>query len=104
MSYQLCRWYDPYPRLAFALKLLYLAPGALQVHASRELRRFLTDQWGATHTEKVLKDLTSKTKGQRWYDEDLETAQAVELLKSSPEFLKSRVADTLLEILCAEQA
>jgi hypothetical protein len=34
----------------------------------------------------------------------LETAQAVELLKNSPEFLKSRVADTLLAILSADQA
>lgn len=103
MSYQLCRWYDPYPRLAFALKLLYLAPGALQVQASRELRDFLTEQWGAKHTEQVLQELKSKERGKRWYDEDLETAHTVELLKTSPAFLKSRVADTLLEILCTEQ-
>jgi hypothetical protein len=102
LSYQLCRWYDPYPRLAFALKLLYLAPGGLQVRASKELRRFLTEQWGAVHIEKMLQGFKSRLNGKRWYDEDVETAQTVELLRQSPEFLKSRVADTLLEILCSE--
>jgi hypothetical protein len=103
VSYQLCRWYDPYPRLAFALKLLYLAPGALQTRASRELRHFLAEQWGATPTEKILRELKANSRGQRWYDEDMETAHTVELLKSSPEFLKSRVADTLLGILTSDQ-
>ncbi len=103
MSYQLCRWYDPYPRLAFALKLLYLAPGAVQARASRELQRFIEEQWGASHARKALQEIKATSGGKRWYDEDPETAQTVELLKNSPEFLKSRVADTLLEILASDQ-
>lgn len=104
MSYQLCRWYDPYPRLAFALKLLYLAPGAVQTRASRELQRFIEEQWGAPHARKALQEIKVTSRGNRWYDEDPETAQTVELLKNSPEFLKSRVADTLLEILASDPA
>lgn len=104
MSYQLCRWYDPYPRLAFALKLLYLAPGALQNRASKELQHFLDEQWGTAATERVRYESAAKPKGQRWYDEDRDTAQTVELIKNSPEALKSRVADTLLAILTSDPA
>ncbi len=104
MSYQLCRWYDPYPRLAFALKLLYLAPGGVQAKVARELQRFLEEQWGTSQARKALQEVRSKARGNRWYDEDYETAQTVELLKNSPESLKSRVADTLLEILVAQSA
>ena len=104
MSYQLCRWYDPYPRLAFALKLLYFAPAPVQVRAARQLKRFLEEEWGSGQARKALQDMKSKAKGKRWYDEDWETAQAVELLKNSPEFLKSRVAETLLAILSADHA
>lgn len=104
MSYQLCRWYDPYPRLAFALKLLYLAPGAVQVKAARELQRFMEEHWETSHARKVLQEIRTTSRGKRWYDEDQETFQAVELLKNSPEYLKSRVADTLLEILSSDTA
>ena len=104
MSYQLCRWYDPYPRLAFALKLLYLAPGHVQTKVARELQGFLEGEWGTAQARKALQEVRSKTKGNRWYDEDYETSQTVELLKNSPESLKSRVADTLLEILMAQSA
>jgi len=104
VSYQLCRWYDPYPRLAFALKLLYLAPGAMQIRAARQLQRFLDEAWDIPEQERVLYHVTTTGKGQRWYDEVLETAHTVELIKNSPEFLKSRAADTLLAILSAECA
>ena len=104
MSYQLCRWYDPYPRLAFALKLLYLAPGTVQVKVAREVQHFLEEQWGSSHARKAIQEVKTKAKGKRWYDEDLQTAQTVELLKNSPEFLKSRVADTMLEILAGDRA
>ena len=104
MSYQLCRWYDPYPRLAFALKLLYLAPGPVQTKVARELQHFLEDQWGTPQARKALNEVRSKAKGNRWYDEDYETSQTVELLKNSPESLKSTVADTLLAILMAQSA
>jgi hypothetical protein len=104
VNYQLCRWYDPYPRLAFALKLLYLAPGSLQNRAAQELQRFLGEDWGSAATEKARHAAETNPKGKRWYDEDFDTAQAVELIKISPESMKSRAADTLLEILIADCA
>lgn len=104
MSYQPCRWYDPYPRLAFALKLLSLAPGVIQTKAARQLKRSVVEAWDSPQARKALVSMKIKLNGNRWYDEDRETAQAVELLKNSPDFLKSQVADTLLEILMAESA
>jgi hypothetical protein len=89
--------------LAFALKLLYLAPAVVQARVSRQLRRFLAEQWGATQTERVARVACALADdGKRWYDQDPDTAFLMELLRSSPAFLKSRVADTLLEILCAD--
>jgi hypothetical protein len=74
------------------------------MQATRQLQRFLEEEWGSLQARKALQDVKAKAKGNRWYDEDQETAQTVELLKNSPEFLKSRVADTLLAILSAEDA
>lgn len=96
MSYQPCRWYDPYPRLAFALKLLYLAPNDLQSRAAKELQVFLQEHWG-------MQELEVKIPGKRWYDEDRSTAQTVELIKNTPESLKTPVADKLLAILSGDQ-
>ena len=104
MSYQLCRWYDPYPRLAFALKLLYLAPGPMQNKASRALLSFLDEQWEAPQARRAFQEMRSKPTGKRWYDEDYDIYQTVELLKNSPEPLKSRLAEKLLEILMAQSA
>lgn len=102
MSYQSCRWYDPYPKLAFALKLLYLAPGSLQVQASQELQKFLLENLGtgSAHATHELLGI----QGHRWYDETAGTAKTVELIKNSPDGLKNRVADTLLEILSGKSA
>ncbi|WP_373532353.1 hypothetical protein [Vampirovibrio sp.] len=104
MSYQPCRWYDPYPRLAFALKLLYLAPGAMRIHVFRQAQRFLMEQWDTPQLRSVLLGTDIKAKRNRWYDQDPETAQTVELLKNSPDFLKSLVADNMLKVLLAESA
>ncbi len=105
MSYHSCRWYDPYPRLAFALKLLYLAPGSLQARASQELQTFLDTHWGSAHADRTAYEVASRSiHGKRWYDEATETAQTVELIKNSPDPLKSLMADTLLEILGADPA
>ncbi len=95
MSYQSCRWYDPYPRLAFALKLLYLAPNDLQARAAQELQMFLQEHWG-------MQEAHVQLPGKRWYDEDRRTAQTVELIKNTPEALKTRVADKLLAILSGD--
>ncbi len=86
------------------MKLLYLSPGNLQLKAARQLQRFLVEQWDTPQARKALLDMKVRDNGSRWYDEDHETAQTVELLKNSPDFLKTRVADTLLEILMAESA
>lgn len=102
MSYHVCRWYDPYPRLAFALQMLSLAPPAIQTQVSRQLHCFLVDQWGATQTERVLNRAHLFSSGKRWYDADPQTAFTLELIKSSPQLLKHRVADTLLELLRLE--
>ncbi|WP_303673894.1 hypothetical protein [Vampirovibrio chlorellavorus] len=104
MSYQPCRWYDPYPRLAFALKLLYLAPGAMRLTVARQIQRFLVEQWDTPQVRKVLQEIRVKANGNRWYDQDQETAQTVELLKNSPDFLKSRVAENMLQLLMVESA
>lgn len=104
MSYQPCRWYDPYPRLAFALKLLYLAPGAMRVNVSRQVQRFLMEQWDFPQARRVLLEMNVKADGNRWYDQDQETARTFELLKNSPDFVKSRAAENMLKVLLAESA
>jgi len=83
---------------------MYFAPPPVQVQAARQLKRFLEEEWGTSQARKALQEVKARARGKRWYDEDQETSQTVEMLKNSPEFLKSRVADTLLAILSAEDA
>ncbi len=100
MSYQVCRWYDPYPRLAFALKLLYLAPQPLQVKAAHSLESFFQENLGLRRILKSAAPLHALPDiGKRWYDNSEATSQAVELLKTCPESLKSQIADRLLQVL-----
>ena len=99
MSYQSCRWYDPYPRLAFALKLMYLAPRQLKMRAMKELVEYLDEHLGQDSLTR--QGLNRKN---RWYDEDQQAAIAVELLKQSPESVKTRAADALLAILSEEES
>jgi hypothetical protein len=103
MSYQTCRWYDPYPRLAFALKLLYIAPKTLQQQAFQDLRTYLNHEWGEVRTTELLKGLLLTSQGQRWYDEDPQTAGVVELLRNAAPALKTRATEKLLGILCPSE-
>jgi hypothetical protein len=102
MSYQLCRWYDPYPKLAFALKMLYFAPGSVQRRAMAEVQRFVDEQWETVHVQRQLQEKKPFLRGNRWYDTHAETAKTVELIKNSPDKLKQRVGEALLTILAAE--
>ncbi len=102
MTYQACRWYDPYPRLAFAMKMLALSPKPLQDGASRMLQLFFAEQWDGQQAEKRLGELKYLNTGKRWYDRDLASTQAVELLKRSPEILKTLAADRVLDFLVQE--
>src|SRR5689334_20142471 len=100
MSYQLCRWYDPYPKLAFALKMLYLAPGSLQQRAMAEIQRFVNEQCESLPAQNRLpKEEKAEQACNRWYDLHRETAKTVELIKNGSETLKKRVGDELLAIL-----
>jgi hypothetical protein len=97
ISYQQCRWYDPYPKLAFALKLLYLSPQGLQRQALQGLRTFLTQEWGEKQTHQLLDQ--KQPEGHRWYDEDPQTIGTLDLIKESTASFKNRVADQLLKLL-----
>jgi len=99
MSYQQCRWYDPYPKLAFALQLLYLSPQGLQRQALHDLRVFLTHEWGERQTHNLLSRHKPASLKHRWYDEDPQTAGTLDLIKESTATFKNRVADQLLEML-----
>lgn len=108
MSYQRCRWYDFYPRLAFAFKLLSLAPGGMRKNAIRELQRLLDEQWGLPDEMAAFRSgsvpRTPAVSGKRWYDADPEAMRTVELLKNSPDQMKKRVADLLLAFLALKSA
>jgi hypothetical protein len=99
MSYQQCRWYDPYPKLAFALKLLYLSPQGLQRQALQDLRSFLTHEWGERQMHHLLSRHKPVSLKHRWYDEDPQTAGTLDLIKESTSSFKNRVADQLLKLL-----
>jgi hypothetical protein len=76
----------------------------MRINVSRQVQRFLLEQWDTPQMRRVLLGIHIKDNGNRWYDQDPETAQTVELLKKSPDFLKSRVADNMLKVLLAESA
>ncbi len=76
----------------------------MRLTVARQIQRFLVEQWDTPQVRKVLQEIRVKANGNRWYDQDQETAQTVELLKNSPDFLKSRVAENMLQLLLAESA
>lgn len=104
MSYQLCRWYDPYPKLAFALKMLYFAPDGLQRKALAEMRRFVDEQWETAYLRQIQEKQPQQGGGNRWYDTHAQSAKTFELLKNGPDTLKHRVGEALLTILSGETA
>ena len=92
MSYQVCRWYDPYPRLSFALKLLYLAPEQLRERVIQRVMGLLNHPLGKNSR-------ASRPSGNRWYDRSESAACFVEVLKQSPDSLKQLSAEQILESL-----
>ncbi len=104
MSYHHCRWYDPYPRLVFALKLLFFAPRVQQQAIVADLLGLLIEQLGTK--PELNQGRTSQTAsgskriGSRWYDHLENAADWMGLLATSPESLKLMTADWLLDALC----
>jgi hypothetical protein len=96
MRYQACRWYDPYPRLAFALKLLYFSPQEARQQAVSEMERYLDQLLGQAHQSKVL---PHRAMANRWYDENDATSRLLERLKHGPNSLKNVFADKLIAVL-----
>ncbi len=94
MSYQHCRWYDPYPKLAFAFKLLYLAPRHIRRKVLEDLVGFLAIHAGKTHAA-----ATVPASANRWYDLSADVTGTLELIKQSPESLKHLSADRMLSDL-----
>ncbi|MBY0403295.1 MAG: hypothetical protein K2X66_05305 [Cyanobacteria bacterium] len=111
MSYQPCRWYDPYPRLAYALKLLYFSSSEQSAFAIQQLSEFLdhyqngTDSTGTKvllQKRKRQLSLASNTQTDlknRWYDQSGEISSLIERIKQSPDFMKNRLADRLISLL-----
>jgi hypothetical protein len=89
-----CRWYDPFPRLAFAMQMLYLSPDAVREGVTRELSQELCERIG-------LEDASSPPLrvGHRWYDRSLELCKLFELIKHSPDGLKEFAAERILDSL-----
>ncbi|MDX2083835.1 MAG: hypothetical protein SFZ03_00400 [Candidatus Melainabacteria bacterium] len=96
-AYRHCRWYDPYPKLSFALKLFYLAPAFQRAQVIGRLQYFLEHQLGLGPLSQVLN--YSNADRQRWSDRMDASAQILEMLKHGPESLKQVSADKLLELL-----
>ncbi len=94
MSYRPCRWYDPYPRLAFAFKILRLAPQHVRQTALEELALFLELHWGEIDPEHV----TSPPRN-RWYDLSDDVSRSLEVIRHGSDHLKEVSADQLLSTL-----
>ncbi|MBX2861828.1 MAG: hypothetical protein KTR14_11390 [Vampirovibrio sp.] len=98
-QYHPCRWYDPYPRLAYALKLMYFAPKVLQEKAVKELSSLLVSHFATPFKQPEKPDYKSNFAGNRWYDVSDEATETVEMLKLSPDSLKELSANQLIETL-----
>jgi hypothetical protein len=98
VSYQACRWYDTHPRLAFALKLMYLAPQTVRESVTHKLMRFLDQQLDPVLGRTVVTASVTIT-GNRWYDQSAQTAVAFERLRRSPDLIKQQSAEALLTYL-----
>ncbi len=94
MTYRPCRWYDPYPRLAFAFKLLRLAPAPIRQAALEELALFLEVYWG--EIDRVELPLNPH---KRWYDLSDDVSRSLELIRHGSDHLKDLSASQLLSVL-----
>lgn len=100
-QYQACRWYDPYPRLAFALKLLYFAPQHKQIALAKEINVYLDQILGKRASlmkqrQRHFEPSALEKSFTRWYDRDQELQTVVERLKALPDTLKNAVADRVI--------
>lgn len=98
MRYQACRWYDPYPRLAFALKLLYFSPLERCEFATQKMSQFL-DSYLGENNRPLVNRLGAPISANRWYDRTEETSRLIERMKQSPDSLKTVCADKLMALL-----
>lgn len=92
MPYQHCRWYDPYPGLAFILKLLRLMPREQQTVVGERLNQYLL--YRMIH----LSGPANPT-GNRWYDEVPGLLEGLERLKVAPDPIKQQSTDFLVKLL-----
>jgi hypothetical protein len=99
MNYRLGRWYDPYPRLAFAFQMLDFAPAAIRQQSISKLRQVLMECFDESSSAVISQP--EQGKGHRWYDqfEGEDVSCLMGMLKSSPDSVKDRAADTLLGVL-----
>lgn len=88
------RWYDAFPRLAFALQLLRLTPPPVREQALEDLSDLLDDMVGPLIDEAMMAACMGS--GQRWYDLPEEADAALHRLKSAPTRVKNAAADHLL--------
>jgi hypothetical protein len=104
MAYQVCRWYDAYPRLAFAMRLLGLAPSAVREQVLRELGAFLERHYHGKAAQwrqgvAAADQSASTRRGKRRSDGSDETLRVLEQLRYSPAAVKAASADRILLLL-----
>ncbi|MEB3287987.1 MAG: hypothetical protein VKJ04_10850 [Vampirovibrionales bacterium] len=115
--FQKCRWYDPYPRLSFALKLLSLAPQPVRARCwhmileetEAALSRLLQDASAERTLDRLMdgwlleQSADAELSGERRRPLLAETEnlglRALLLLKNSPDAVKGQVTGKLLAIL-----
>lgn len=95
------RWYDPYPKLSFALQLLDLAPGQLQSQATMAMLEMLDDYYDEALMALVHshQDTTQSRLSNRRGDHVTPRRKVDALLKDCPESIKNQAADLLLRHL-----
>ncbi len=95
------RWYDPYPKLSFALQLLDLAPGQLQSQATMAMLEMLDGYYDEELIALVNshQDTTQHGSSNRRGDHVTPRRKVDALLKDCPETIKNQAADLLLRHL-----
>lgn len=89
-SYLPCRWYDPYPRLVFGLKLIEMMPHIQQERAGQWLLDWLS------RTMPPASLVHSRAYSGRWYDSTPPLAEALHILKMAPPSLIQQGSDVLV--------
>ncbi|MGE0199403.1 MAG: hypothetical protein AB7P76_00390 [Candidatus Melainabacteria bacterium] len=92
-SYQMGRWYDAYPQLAFAIKVLQWSPVTLQQEAVDALDALFVTTLGVDDVAD-----NPDLRGLRWYDHTA-NGWRVAMLQHLPVSLKKQAAETLMRVL-----